>query len=101
MRGRIQCERFIALFLRHIGWNLGVAFGARLQRIRPKDTISTLLGLGAMRISGIHPIFRLQLMAMKMKKTEPNNAMERSQMLVTVRADARPAPIIRLAHLGR
>ena len=34
-------------------------------------------------------------------KTEPNNAMERSRMLVTVRADARPAPSIRLAHLER
>jgi endo-beta-N-acetylglucosaminidase D len=34
-------------------------------------------------------------------KTEPNKAMERSRILVTVRADARPAPSIRLAHLGR
>ena len=34
-------------------------------------------------------------------KTKPNNAMERSRMLVTVRAYARPAPIIRLAHLRR
>ena len=34
-------------------------------------------------------------------KTEPNNAMERSRILVTVRADARPAPSIRLAHLRR
>jgi hypothetical protein len=31
----------------------------------------------------------------------PNNAMERSRILVTVRAYARPAPSIRLAHLGR
>ena len=31
----------------------------------------------------------------------PNNAMERSRMLVTVRAYARPAPSIRLAHLER
>jgi hypothetical protein len=34
-------------------------------------------------------------------KTEPNHAMERSRILVTVRAFARPAPSIRLAHLGR
>ncbi len=31
----------------------------------------------------------------------PNNAMERSQILVTDRANARSAPSIRLAHLGR
>jgi hypothetical protein len=31
----------------------------------------------------------------------PNYAMERSRILVTVRAYARPAPSIRLAHLGR
>ena len=36
-----------------------------------------------------------------MKKTEPNNAMERRRILVTVRAYARPVPSIRLAHLGR
>jgi hypothetical protein len=34
-------------------------------------------------------------------KNEPNNAMERSQILVTDRADARSAPSIRLAHLRR
>lgn len=34
-------------------------------------------------------------------KTEPNNAMERSRILVTDRAFARSAPSIRLAHLGR
>jgi hypothetical protein len=34
-------------------------------------------------------------------KTEPNNTMERSRILITVRAYARPAPSIRLAHLGR
>ena len=34
-------------------------------------------------------------------KTEPNNAMERSRILVTDRAYARSAPSIRLAHLGR
>jgi hypothetical protein len=32
---------------------------------------------------------------------EPNNAMERSRILVTDRASARSAPSIRLAHLGR
>jgi hypothetical protein len=31
----------------------------------------------------------------------PNKAMERSRILVTDRADARSAPSIRLAHLGR
>ncbi len=37
----------------------------------------------------------------KIETTEPNNAMERSQILVTDRAGARSAPSIRLAHLGR
>jgi hypothetical protein len=32
---------------------------------------------------------------------EANNAIERSRLLVTVRACARPAPSNRLAHLGR
>ncbi len=35
------------------------------------------------------------------KPTEPNNAMERGQILVTDRAIARSAPSIRLAHLDR
>ena len=35
------------------------------------------------------------------KKTEPNNAMERSRILVTDRAYARSAPSIRLTHLER
>jgi hypothetical protein len=34
-------------------------------------------------------------------KNEPNNAMERSRILVTDRAGARSAPSIRLAHLRR
>jgi uncharacterized membrane protein YhdT len=34
-------------------------------------------------------------------KTKPNNAMERSRILVTDRANARSAPSIRLAHLRR
>ena len=34
-------------------------------------------------------------------KKENNNAMERSRILVTDRADARSAPSNRLAHLGR
>jgi hypothetical protein len=34
-------------------------------------------------------------------KTKPNNTMERSRILVTGRAYARPAPSIRLAHLRR
>ncbi len=35
------------------------------------------------------------------KENEPNNAMERSRVAVTDRADARSAPATRLAHLGR
>jgi hypothetical protein len=34
-------------------------------------------------------------------KTEPNHAMERSRIPVTDRANARSAPGIHLAHLGR
>src|SRR5687767_5252417 len=37
----------------------------------------------------------------KEMKTEPNNAMERSRILVTDCAGAHSAPSIRLAHLGR
>ena len=37
----------------------------------------------------------------KQRRPAPNKAMERSRIAVTDRADARSAPSIRLAHLGR
>jgi hypothetical protein len=37
----------------------------------------------------------------RLKQNEPNNAMERSRILVTDRAIARSAPSIRPAHLRR
>ncbi len=49
----------------------------------------------------IDPARMTSLRIQKIKPTAPNNAMERSQILVTNRAGARFAPSIRLAHLDR